>query len=312
MPKTEFFINPLFYKGADPWIIQIESTYHYCYTGGESIKLRSADKITGLAVAKERSIWMAPPNTNHSREIWAPEIHFLENRWYVYFAADDGENKNHRMHMLRSKSSDIESEFEYVGQISDKSGKWAIDGTVLTSNGKMYFIWSGWEGDTNVAQNLYIAEMRSPIQIGSERILISRPEYEWEKRGSGNGLPTINEGPQILKNDGTIFIIYSASGSWSNDYCLGMLELVGPDPLQPTSWQKWSQPVFSGTACVISPGHASFTKIGDQDWIVYHANKMRDGGWNSRYIKMQPFYWQDGRPLFGKPVQDGVVFPLNR
>ena len=41
-----------------------------------------------------------------SREVWAPEIHFLDGRWYVYVAASDGQNRNHRMWALQSEGAD--------------------------------------------------------------------------------------------------------------------------------------------------------------------------------------------------------------
>jgi len=72
-----------------------------------------------------------------------------------------------------------------------------------------------------------------------------------------------------------LFIIYSASGSWGDNYCLGQLTWTGGDVLDPKSWVKKANPVFSGTNQVISPGHASFVKSldGSEDWIVYHTAK---------------------------------------
>lgn len=308
--ESTLFTNPLFTSGADPWITWIDSSYHYCFSKGGALHIRTANNIPDLRSAESVKIWQPPANTNYSKELWAPELHKIDDRWYVYFAADDGDNANHRMYVLRSKAASLDSGFEFVGQLVDATNKWAIDGTVFTHGGKLYFMWSGWEGEINEAQHLYIAEMASPTEIKSERVLISTPEYEWEKRGAGNGLPTINEGPQVLKNDGKLYIVYSASGSWSNFYCLGLLKLEGANPLDPKAWTKASEPVFEGTDCVLSPGHCSFTTIGDQDWIVYHVTGFPGGGWNSRYVKMQPFYWNEDGPLFGKPVEDGVLLEM--
>lgn len=308
--KTILFTNPLFESGADPWIIRVDAAYYYCYSRGGALHIKSAKSILDLRTVEGTKIWQPPANTMYSKELWAPELHKIEDRWYVYFAADDGENANHRMHILVSKGTTIDSGFEYFGQIGDDTNKWAIDGTVFTYGDQRYFIWSGWEGDTNGIQRLYIAEMDTPTSISSERVLVSTPEYEWEKRGSGNGLPTINEGPQILQKDGKLYVVYSAAGSWSNFYCLGLLRLEGEDPMDPAAWTKNPEPVFAGTDCVLSPGHCSFTTIGDQDWIVYHVTGFPGGGWNSRYVKMQPFYWNERGPLFGKPIEDGVLLEI--
>lgn len=306
------FTNPLLSAGADPWVVQHDGLYYYCFSKDGGIQIKVVRDITDLAEAETIRAWTPPPNTRYSKELWAPELHRIADRWYIYVAADDGDNANHRMHVLASKDGTVNSGFEYVGKISDPTDKWAIDGTVLHYRNRMYFIWSGWEGDVNEAQHLYIAEMDSPTSISSERVLLSSPDYDWEKAGSGNGLPTINEGPQILQKEGSVYIVYSAAGSWSDHYCLGMLSLEGDDPMQKKSWQKSPEPVFAGTEQVISPGHCSFITIGDQDWIVYHATRFKGGGWQNRYVKMQPFDWSEEGPVFGAPVPDGVVLEMHR
>ncbi|WOK09381.1 glycoside hydrolase family 43 protein [Imperialibacter roseus] len=303
---SEIITNPIVDSGADPWIIRQGSTFHYCYAKGGGIYVKSVQKFSNLNGAEEHVVWQAPDTGSYSREVWAPELHKIDSKWYVYFAADDGENKNHRMHVLSSSSDIPHSGFSYAGKVSDDTDKWAIDGTVFTLNGKTYFVWSGWEGEVNEAQHLYIAEMSSPTQISSERVRISSPEFEWEKRGSSEELPTINEGPQVLQKGGRTFIVYSASGSWSNDYCLGLLELKGGDPMLPDLWEKSERPVFSGTEQVISPGHASFIISGGQDYIVYHAMPVKGGGWASRQVRIQPFSWKEGKPDFGVPVENEV------
>lgn len=299
------FKNPLLADGQDPWVVQEGDLYHYCYSKDGKVMLRSTTDITKLKDANEKVLWQPEEGKPYSKELWAPELHFLNGHWYVYVAADDGKNENHRMYVLKSETESVNSLFELKGKITDSSDKWAIDGTVFPYKGNLYFIWSGWEGDVNEAQHLYIASMDSPTSILSERVLISSPEYDWEIRGSENGLPTINEGPQILHKDDRVFLTYSASGSWTDFYCLGALELTGDDPLKKESWTKIQQPVFEGNLYTTSPGHASFIKVNDKDCIVYHAAKTKGAGWD-RYVKLQPFTWQNGVPVFGEPIKDGV------
>jgi GH43 family beta-xylosidase len=302
----EAVTNPIVDSGADPWIIRQDSTFHYCYAKGRAIFVKSVRKLSDLNGVEEHMIWQAPDSGMYSREIWAPELHNLDGKWYVYFAADDGENAHHRMYVLSSDEKLPHSSFAFEGKISDDTDKWAIDGTVFTHLNKMYFVWSGWEGEVNEAQHLYLAEMDSPTRVSSGRVKISSPEFEWEKRGSSEELPTINEGPEVLQKEGKTFIVYSASGSWSDDYCLGMLTLKGDDPMKPENWVKGDKPVFSGTDQVISPGHASFVESGGQDYIVYHAMPVKGGGWDSRQVRIQPFSWKEGRPDFGSPISNDI------
>lgn len=143
---------------------------------------------------------------------------FLQEKWYIYVAADDGNNSSHHMFVLENIDGNPLDQFTLQGEIAAPTDRWAIDGTVVEfPNGKLYFIWSGWEGTKNAAQNLYIASMRDPTALSSDRVLISKPEFPWEKVGT----PLVNEGPEALWNNGSLFIIYSASGSWTDDYCLG-------------------------------------------------------------------------------------------
>jgi len=302
------FRNPLIGNGADPWIIKLDSVYHYCYSAKKAIFIKSSSDIVKIKENVPVKIWKGVPGTDYSSNIWAPELHYYQNKWYIYFAADNGNNETHRMYVLESDSEDINSTFNFIGKLETEKDRWAIDGTILPLGNRLFFIWSGWEGSTNVSQGIYITEMSSPTEImrNSRRILISEPEFSWEKKGT----PLVNEGPQILiSKNGKVFIIYSGSGSWTDFYCLGMLRLDGDDPMSESAWYKYPEPVFKGTKKVISPGHCSFTKIGKEDWIIYHAAKFKGAGWD-RYIKMQKFKWRNDEPYFGDPVPDGKCIKL--
>lgn len=300
--------NPVYTAGADPWITEHNGEYYYCFSAWDNVvwvnKLSSIAQITWDGCA---FVYVAPQEGMYSHEYWAPELHYINGEWYIYVAADDGNNENHRMYVLKGTSQDPMQPFEMVGQITDPSNKWAIDGTVMQYGDELYFIWSGWEGDVNVAQNIYIAHMSDPCTIDSERVCISVPEYAWEKVGE----PHVNEGPAVLQHDGKTFLTYSASGSWTDDYCLGMLTLVGDDPMNPEHWEKSSKPVFKkrpGTC--YGPGHNSFCAAPDGSiWMIYHANLESGTGWDGRSIWITPVtFEEDGTPKFGSPRSE-VEFP---
>jgi len=306
MAAPAVITNPVAPVGHDPWVIQHGGAYYYCYSHRGAIWVNTSRVLQDAVQFKGKVVWRPVRGTAYSRELWAPELHWLQGRWYIYVAADDGQNRNHRMVVLQSATKDALGEYVFKGKISDPSDKWAIDGTVLDHQGRLYFIWSGWPGDENVQQDLYIARMEDPWTIDSERVRISTPEHDWERIGR----PLINEGPQILKHKDRAFVIYSASGSWTDHYCLGQLTLTGSNPLDPGAWQKKPKPVFSSTAAVFAPGHASFTKSpdGSEDWIIYHTARHAGAGWN-RQTRMQPFTWDSqGHPRFGSPIASGVEF----
>lgn len=299
--------NPVHDGGGDPWVIEHEGAYYYCYSAGNGVCVASVPSIAKLKQNGKR-VYTAPGGTMYSSEYWAPELHYIDGAWYIYVAADNGNNETHRMYVLRGTTQDPTDPFEMVGQITDPSDKWAIDGTVLQLGGELYFIWSGWEGNVNVAQNLYIAHMSDPCTIDSERVCLSVPEYSWEK----NGQPYINEGPAVLQHEGKTFLVYSASGSWTDHYCLGMLTLTGDDPMDVNCWEKSNRPVFRYRPHVCyGPGHNSFCTAPDGSvWMIYHGNLVAGSGWSGRSVWIAPVTFdEDGTPEFGKPESE-VQFPF--
>ena len=303
------FTNPVIASGADPWVIRWQDQYYLSQSRRGGIWVNRSKTLSGIGENNWVRVWSAPTNTAYSRDIWAPELQRINGEWFIYFAADDGTNANHRMYVLQGTTQNPQDPFVFKGKIAAPTDRWAIDGTVLKmQDGKLYFIWSGWDGFEDGAQNLYIAPMRDPFTISAERVCISRPEHVWEKRA----WPLVNEGPEPLWNGTQLFIIYSASGSWTDHYCLGQLTFMGRDPLDPKAWKKKSEPVFQATEFVFGPGHCSFVKSrdGKEDWIVYHSAREKGSGWR-RQINMQRFTWnEDGSPNFGRPVAPGEAIPL--
>jgi GH43 family beta-xylosidase len=231
----------------------------------------------------------------------------LQGKWYIYVAADDGANPHHRMYVLQGTADDPQAPFTFKGKIAAPDDHWAIDGTVLEMpDGKLYFIWAGWPGATDGVQNLYIAPMSNPWTISGERACISQPDRSWEQ----HDFPHIDEGPETLWHNGRLFVIFSASGFWDDNYCLGQLTWTGGDVMDPHSWVKAPQPVFEHTEKVFGPGHCSFVKSpdGKEDWLVYHA--LIAQGRRQRDIRIQPFTWNtDGTPNFGRPLSSSVSLP---
>jgi GH43 family beta-xylosidase len=317
------FTNPLLPSGADPWSIYKDGYYYYTHTLGNRIDIWKTKNLADLKTAARKTIWTPPANTNYSKEIWAPEIHFLQGKWYVYFAADDGKNDNHRLYVLENASADpFTDTWVFKGKISDPSDKWAIDGSVFQFKKQLYMVWSGWEGDTNGRQDIYIAKLKNPWTIDGNRVKISHPEHEWERHGDLNDPNNpphvdVNEGPQVLVYKDKVHIIYSASGCWTDFYALGMLSTtINSDLMDAAAWKKSAQPVFKKSEAnkVFAPGHNSFFKSpdGKEDWILYHANAEPDQGCGGhRSPRAQKFTWNaDGTPSFGEPVKEGTPLAI--
>lgn len=309
------FSNPILPSGADPWVIYHNGYYYYTHTTGKNLAIWKAKSVVSMGNAERTVIWTPPVGTMYSKQLWAPELHFIQQKWYMYFAADDGDNNIHRLYVVENTHKDpTQGEWVFKGQITDPSNKWAIDGNVFEHKGNLYMLWSGWEDDVNGQQNIYIAKMKNPWTITGERVKLSEPKYDWEKHGdlgktSNPPYVKVNEGPQFLAKDKKVFIIYSASGCWTDNYTLGMLSAkANTDPMNPASWTKSPQPVFKATPGngVYAAGHNSFFKSpdGKEDWILYHANtEPGQGCGGKRSPRAQRFTWDaNGNPNFGTPL----------
>ena len=309
------FTNPLLSAGADPWCIYENGFYYYTNTTGSNIKIWKTKNIAELKNAPSKIVYTPPAKGPFSKDLWAPEIHYLNNKWYIYFAADSGNNRSHRLWVLENTAKDpLTGTWEMKGKLETAKDKWSIDGSLFQHNKQLYFIWSGWDSTINGQQNIYISKMLNPWTLDTVRAKISSPELEWETHGDLNNVNdvphvNVNEGPEVLVHNNKLFLIYSASGCWTDFYTLGMLTAAaGSDLLNPASWKKNPQPVFKQSIenGVYAPGHNSFFKSpdGKEDWILYHANdKPSQGCGGFRSPRAQKFKWlADGTPDFGVPV----------
>lgn len=311
------FVNPIG-EGADPWVIRDDPNdrYLWCFSvGNRAIAVHSSDRLTSLG--EPQIVWRAPESGPTSQQIWAPELHRLDDRWYVYFAASDGHNENHLAYVLESAGDDPLGPYRLHGPLATGDGVdgrspnvWAIDMTVLEHAGKRYAIWSGWDRPGSDRQYLYIAPMQSPTELAGRRVkIVENDDHHWEMTepdGRGRGL---NEAPQVIRHGDRVFLTYSCGASWLPTYKLGLLELVGKDPAAAGAWQKMPQPWFVGDEQTYGVGHSCFVRSpdGSEHWHVYHAKRDRDPGWR-RVIHVQPMdFAPSGEPRFGSPVAAGEL-----
>lgn len=295
-------------KGADPWLVHHNGFYHLVTTSWSSeITMRKSPTLAGLATAPSVQVW-ADTTPSRCCNMWAPEIHLFNGRWYLYYVSGQGiadYNKTQRLHVLESAGADPMGPYHFKNDLAAPGGDtWLIDGSVLKVNGALYLLGSAMGNGT---QNLVIAPMSNPYTVSGALSIISTPTYSWERQGA-----PVNEGPEPLYHDGKTFIVYSASFCATADYKLGRLELTGSGPLSAASWTKKPTPVFQrdDAAGGYGPGHNGFftSPDGTENWIVYHANgSPGEGCTNARTTRAQKFTWNsDGTPDFGTPVALGT------
>ncbi len=286
MLKETEYNKPLVAQRADPYVMKAEDGTYY-FTASvpdyDRIVLRSASSIAGLAEAEEKTVWEKHASGPMSKHVWAPELHYLDGGWYIYFAAGRQEDiwaiRPYVLHC--TGENPMQDAWEECGpmQCADADEfsfrAFSLDATVFENKGEHYMVWAEKVGVGKQISNLYIARMESPIKLATVQVLLVTPDYDWERIGFW-----VAEGPAVLKHDGRLFLTYSASATGAC-YCVGMMTASEEDDLlDPRSWAKSRMPVLCTDAekGIYGPGHNSFVKSEDgaRDMMVFHARQYEE------------------------------------
>ncbi|WP_419999399.1 family 43 glycosylhydrolase [Streptomyces boninensis] len=306
--------NPLVLNRADPHIHRhTDGRYYFTATAPEydRIILRRSRTIQGLATADEAVIWRKHATGAMGAHIWAPELHHIDGKWYVYFAAAPAEDVwAIRIWVLENASADpFKGTWTEKGQLVTAWETFALDATTFTHRGDRYLSWAQHEPGMDNNTGVFLSKMANPWTLKGPQIRLTTPEYDWERIGF-----KVNEGPSVIARNGRLFMTYSASAT-DHNYCMGLLTAAADsDLMDPASWSKSPRPVFTSSEknSQYGPGHNSFTiaEDGRTDVLVYHARQYKDIVGDplddpNRHTRVQPLRWKpDGTPDFGVPVAD--------
>ncbi|GLP63817.1 glycosyl hydrolase [Streptomyces sp. TUS-ST3] len=312
--KAAPFVNPLVRNRADPYIHR-HSDGHYYFTATapeyDRIILRRSRTLNGLAGADESVIWTKHPTGVMGAHIWAPEIHRIGGKWYIYFASAPAESVwDIRIWVLENANPNpFKGTWVEKGQIRTAWETFSLDATTFAHRGSRYLAWAQHEPGMDNNTGIFLSRMANPWTLTGPQIRLSTPEYDWERIGY-----KVNEGPSVIARNGRLFMSYSASATdWH--YCMGLLTAdADADLMNPASWSKSPVPVFTSndTTKQYGPGHNCFTvaEDGRSDVLVYHARQYKDIVGDplndpNRHTRVQKLGWNaDGTPNFGIPVAD--------
>lgn len=301
--------SPMFYGEADPVIYQYNGKYYFIATNetGSQLDLyiRCGDTIEELETAEEVMIFRHTSSGDHSGCNWAPELHVINGELYCLFASSTTGSWNAVQSRIMKCTGDPMNinDWEEPVRVTKKDGQSLIDEgitldmTYFEANGKHYYAWAErpitelGNGNSYIA----IAEMNpsDPYRITTDPVIIRIPEYGWDRLTA-----TVDEGPNVLKHDGKLYMTFSGSGC-DNTYCLGLLTAdENADLLNPESWQITNYPVLASehVAGEYGPGHNAFTKDEyGRDVIVFHMKP--NGGTRSGTVRTIHYAF-DGTPIF--------------
>lgn len=298
---------------ADPYIFRHgDGAYYFTASVPEydKIILRRSDSLEGLKNAEEAVLWRKHESGAQSIHVWAPEIHYLDGNWYIYYAAGDKDDVwEIRPYVLRCTGQDpMKDPWEEMGMMQaaedDKFSfhDFSLDATIFENKGEKYYIWAEKTGVGKKISNLYIARMENPVRLGTAQVLLTTPDYDWERVDFW-----VNEGPAVLKHDGKIFMTFSASATGAC-YCMGLMYIdEEADVLDPHAWTKLRYPVLQTDEekGIYGPGHNSFVKAQDgiTDLCVYHARQYDE-------IIGDPLYDPNRHAMVMKVEYDEKGFPV--
>ena len=312
-------VNPLVKQRADGQVFRHDDGYYYL-TGSvpeyDRLVLRRSKTIAGLATAKEAVLWRHEKSGPRSGYIWAPELHQIDGKWYMYFAAGpagggDDVFRIRTFAIVCDGPDPITGNWSVLGELQTPWDSFNLDSTSFVHKGVRYFAWAQREPGIETNSNLYIAKLESPLKLGEKVTRLTVPTLDWEVRGY-----KVAEAPAVLHRNGRLFMTYSASATDAR-YCLGLLTAdENADLLDANSWTKSPQPVFvsNSATSVYGPGHNSFTvDEKGRDILVYHGRDYEaiqgDPLLNpDRHTRVQRLYYTaDGTPDFGVPVGNGPL-----
>lgn len=308
-------------KFNEPWILQRADPYVYKHTDGtyyftasvpayDGINLRHADTLAGLQKAEEVEVWHKHEKGPMSEHIWAPELHYLNGCWYIYYAGSDVDDIwALRPYVLECKDEDpMTGTWTELGKMKAADEDefsfeaFSLDATIFENKGEHYYVWAEKVGVGQQISNLYIARMERPDKLATVQVLLTTPDYDWERVNIW-----VNEGPAVLKKDGKIYLTYSASDT-GPAYCVGMMSIdEDADLLDPKAWKKERYPVLETDEAkeIYGPGHNSFTKDEEgNDIMVYHARTESKIVGNplynpNRHAHLMKIQWdENSRPIF--------------
>jgi len=344
---TLSFANPLI-EGADPWVFLHDGFYYSTTTGFSQLVGRKVANLGDLPHAEPVTIYKPEAGRPYSRHLWSPKIYYLGDDiagkgmggFYLYFTANDGSGRSaldHRLFVLRALTDDPMGPYgsphdgtrDTPVRVSSAlknqfNNEWVAGPKVLSYGGKNYLIWVGRSGgpeSKNVGdhwQCLYIDELINPWTVAGHAAMICRPTLPWEKHGAGmtgtgdqrRMLPEVIEGgTPVITEDGTLYLLYAGSGYWTPHYAIGLMKLVGSDPMNPAHWQKGAKPIFKASQEVVGSANACYvpSPTGTSHWAIYHAYVGQKTQGVPRQLFAEPYLADRNRLEIGR----GTPAPLS-
>ncbi|KAL2276768.1 hypothetical protein FJTKL_00430 [Diaporthe vaccinii] len=313
-------------------MVYTDGSYYMTHTSDTHIEMSKAKTLDALVFGETKTIW-EDTNATRSAHMWAPEIHQIDDTWYMLYSSCHANVTCCDTCMTRilrgcDGSNPYDCDYEFLADLVPPPGRrggpeknltFSIDGTYLeVPNHGRYHVVSAMDENNN--QSIQITKLDTDSWTVEGWNIISQPDQPWERnltnfQGNVTGIPfALNEGPHPLYYQDQVWLTYSGSFCGTPNYALGLLQYLGGDPLDRSSWLK-TGPVLTQANGNFGTGHNCFfsSPDGTEIWNAFHATVNPAGSCgDDRFTMAQKIEFKgNNTPSFGipQPLSEMLVPP---
>lgn len=268
---------------GDPFILLHGDTYYaYGTEAADGIAVYVSDDLLVWERVEGNRLALHKDDSWGNRWFWAPEVYEVDGTFYMYYSADE--------HICVATSDSPLGPFRQAEKKPMIEGEKCIDNSLfIDDDGKPYLFYDRF----NDGLNIWVAELEDDlvtVRAGTEMPCI-HVSQEWEEVW-----PRVNEGPYVLKHEGTYYMTYSANSYESLFYGIGYAtapQVTGP-------WTKYDgNPILQKPGELVGVGHsAMFTDKEGQLRVVFHSHRS-ESAIHPRYMNISTvsFVKRDGQTV---------------
>lgn len=96
------FTNPIRQPGgSDPFLTYSDGYYYLLTTSWTDVRIARSATVDGLKTAEKKVVY-STDEASRCCNVWAPEVHYLDGAWYIYYSAGNADNLDgQNLHALK-------------------------------------------------------------------------------------------------------------------------------------------------------------------------------------------------------------------
>lgn len=260
-------------------------------------------------------ICFQPKPTDWSQNrLWAPEMYKIGDKYYLYYTA--AASSSAPLHGSVAVADSPAGPFtnNITAGVDGSAPRFSfafptIDGSIFIDGDEMYYYFA--KDQVMGISTIWGVKLSNPYTVEGDPVQLTDVGYSYVgEKGNytqswevANASAKWNEGPFVLKHDGTYYLTYSANYFGDKYYSVGYA--TSSDPLsgfvkpqnaqimglEPVSEKAYEWDYFSGS------GHHMFMSVGEENFIVYHKH-VRPGDTSVRIASFDRYGFRDDGSLY--------------